>query len=262
MPELKLNTIYNEDCFLTIQRIKDSEIRPHIVLTSPPYNQKCHHIAGKKMYDTFNESDVSDYIQFTVDLFNALDGILSQDGVILYNLSYNQTYETFYKVLYNIIDQTPFTIPDKITWKKPFCIPVNTSPNKLSRLTEDVFVIARKTEVQTYKTSKKFLYKEQQNKFTCLFNYIEAKNNDGSTDLNKATFSTELVLGLLEMFGFSKDIVVYDPFMGTGTTANGCVEFGCSYIGSEISPEQCQYAESRVLKTLNLKKNSLESNLW
>ena len=40
--------------------------------------------------------------------------------------------------------------------------------------------------------------------------------------------------------------VVYDPFMGTGTTANACVLNGLNYIGSELSPKQCDYAKTRI----------------
>jgi len=43
-----------------------------------------------------------------------------------------------------------------------------------------------------------------------------------------------------------KDSVVYDPFMGSGTTAVACAMSGRSYIGSEISPEYCQLSLERV----------------
>lgn len=39
---------------------------------------------------------------------------------------------------------------------------------------------------------------------------------------------------------------VYDPFIGSGTTAVACKELGLSYIGSEISKNQCEWAEKRL----------------
>lgn len=39
---------------------------------------------------------------------------------------------------------------------------------------------------------------------------------------------------------------MYDPFMGTGTTAVACKKMGIDYIGSELSPNQVQYAEKRI----------------
>ena len=33
----------------------------------------------------------------------------------------------------------------------------------------------------------------------------------------------------------NKNSIVYDSFMGTGTTAVACKQFGCKCIGSELS---------------------------
>ena len=63
--------------------------------------------------------------------------------------------------------------------------------------------------------------------------------------MNKATFSTELVRKLLKIYA-KKNSVIYDPFMGTGTTALACIIDEHKYIGSEISKKQCLYAEKRI----------------
>lgn len=46
---------------------------------------------------------------------------------------------------------------------------------------------------------------------------------------------------------FFKDVeIVYDPFMGSGSTAVACQNLGINFIGSEISKEYCEIAESRL----------------
>lgn len=84
-----------------------------------------------------------------------------------------------------------------------------------------------------------------------LFNFIEADNNDGTNELNNATFSSELVFKLLEMYlptDINKDeVVVYDNFMGTGTTAFVCSKLGINCYGSEIDPAQVEYANNRIM---------------
>ena len=40
--------------------------------------------------------------------------------------------------------------------------------------------------------------------------------------------------------------LIYDPFMGSGTTAVACVNLKRNYIGSEISKEYCKIAEQRI----------------
>jgi DNA modification methylase len=78
-----------------------------------------------------------------------------------------------------------------------------------------------------------------------IYNFIEAKNNDGACPYNKATYSTELCEKLLALYA-RPDAVVYDPFMGSGTTAVACKKMGLTYIGSEISKNQCEWAEKRI----------------
>lgn len=41
-------------------------------------------------------------------------------------------------------------------------------------------------------------------------------------------------------------MTVYDPFMGTGTTANACMLLGMNCIGSELSKAQCDYTKERL----------------
>ena len=99
----------------------------------------------------------------------------------------------------------------------------------------------------SFKTNKKFLKygKNGQKYYENIYNFIEAQNNDEPCKLNKATFSTDLVLKLLSIYAPPKSIV-YDPFMGTGTTAKGCELYGCKWIGSEISEAQVEYSKERL----------------
>jgi DNA modification methylase len=111
-------------------------------------------------------------------------------------------------------------------------------------------VFVRKDELTTFNTNKKVtkVSTKGQKYYEPLSNVIEAKNNDGKTSgLNQATFSSDFVMKLLRMYApKDKDFVVYDPFMGTGSTAVGCINYGCSYIGTELSEKQIEYSRDRV----------------
>lgn len=257
-----MNKIFNEDCFETIARIENKTV--DTILTSPPYNTggRVEYWSNKiideervysrdKRYDKFLDTQTEEqYLDWSVKLFNSYDTILKKDGVILYNLSYgNENPNTMWLLISKLITETSFMIADCIVWKKSNALPNTTSKNKLTRICEFVFVIVRKDEFKTFNTNKKVttVSKVGQNFYSVFYNFIEAKNNDGSTNLNKATFSTEFALQLLDMY--TKDGgVVYDSFMGTGTVANACIEADrdLTFIGSELSKEQCEYAEKRV----------------
>ena len=79
-----------------------------------------------------------------------------------------------------------------------------------------------------------------------IFNFIEAPNNDGSNKLNKATYSSELCEKLLSIYAHD-GMSVYDPFMGTGTTAIACEKMNMEWcFGSELSEAQVEYSKNRL----------------
>jgi site-specific DNA-methyltransferase (adenine-specific) len=125
----------------------------------------------------------------------------------------------------------------------------------MTRICEFVFVIVRKDEFMTFNTNKEVINttKEGQNYYEVFYNILEAKNNDGRNNMNKATFSTDLVRKLLNIY-VPKDSLVYDSFMGTGTTALGCINENINFIGSEISTDQCNYAYKQIRKLMSQPK--------
>lgn len=259
-----MNKIYKEDCFETMNKL---EVKVNSIITSPPYNTTTRKVyynhkkvngtrvySKDKRYDEYSDNKTNeDYIAWTVNLFQSFDKVLEKNGVVIYNLSYgNENNELLWLVIAEIISKTTFTVADCISWKKPMAMTSPASKNKLTRVCEFIFILVRKEEYNTFNTNKQITKtsKSGQNYYSIFYNFIEAQNNDGVTKLNRATYSTDLVRKLLLMYTKENDLV-YDPFMGTGTTANACVIENRSYLGSEISEEQCKYAEERIKETHN-----------
>jgi DNA modification methylase len=259
---IELNRIYNEDCLLTMKKL-DSKV--NAVITSPPYNTgvRVEYWSNKivngvrvysqeKRYDTYLDNKSSlQYIDWTIELFEGYDSVLEKEGCVLYNISYgNESAETMWLLIAEIIKRTEFTVADCISWKKTTALPNVSSKNKLTRICEFIFVFVRKTEYLTFTTNKKITSTSNkgQDFYEVFYNFIEASNNDCSNDLNKATYSTELVRKLLLIYTKENDLI-YDSFMGTGTTANACIIEKRNYIGSELSKEQCAYADKRLALT-------------
>lgn len=255
---LIINNLFCEDCKLTMENMICEGFKVDLILTSPPYNtSKYGNLSNvqkdnrNRRYDILVEDKTDEqYINWTLNIFKCFDKVLQKNGVILYNLSYgNEKNELMWNCVYSIMKYTNFTIVDDIIWKKKTAVPNVSSPNKLTRICEHIFVFCRKSEYMTFKTNKQVINvsKVGQKFYNNIYNFIEASNNDESCKLNKATFSTDLVLQLLSIYApQSKEVTVYDPFMGTGTTANACKLYGVNYIGSEISEEQVKYANNRL----------------
>jgi DNA modification methylase len=58
----------------------------------------------------------------------------------------------------------------------------------------------------------------------------------------------EWALHLVSKVARDDKILVYDPFMGSGTTAVACQKLGHNYIGSEITSDYCIIATKRLTK--------------
>lgn len=253
---------YNEDCFETMNKMIGKDYKVDVVLTSPPYATSRSKVQTDKALETYNRRyDIcldsmteEEYSDWTVKLFNKFDKVLSKDGVVLYNVSYgNENPDAMWLALLSVIKETPFRIADTIIWKKKSALPNNVG-NKLTRITEFVFVFCRKTEYKTFFINKKVKTVRQdtgQKYYESVYNFIEAPNNDGACKLNKATYSSDLCLKLLELYARQK-CVVYDPFMGTGTTGIACMRMNSDYdmtcVGSELSEAQVDYSCERTHK--------------
>ena len=256
----------NENCFETMDGMVKNGEKVDIVLTSPPYNTGRNSNSERSLgnyearYDIHldNMTD-EEYCKWSIDLFNSYDKILNKNGVILYNISYgSESPHVMWLTMADIIRNTNFMIADCIIWKKKSALPNNVSKNKLTRITEFVFVICRKEEFKTFNANKKVKSHSStgQAYYENIFNFIEAPNNDGTCKLNKATYSSDLCEKLLTIYA-NENSVVYDSFMGTGTTAVGCLKYNngennIKCIGSELSEGQVEFSKNR-LKELSYK---------
>lgn len=252
-----MNKIFNEDCIITMSR-PELQKNVDLVITSPPYNTSRPTTTNDKYssrYDVFFDKKTDrEYIDWTLDIFKGYDQILKKDGCILYNISYSSENTTLIWLLISeLIQKSNFMTADCIIWKKGNAIPNNVSRNKLTRIIEYVFVFCRKEEFKTFDCNKKVIStsKKGQNIYENIYNYFEARNNDGSNPLNKATFSTEMVTKLLNIYA-KPNSLVYDNFMGVGTTAKAALINGCNYVGSEISPDQILLFNKWLLENQDL----------
>ena len=238
---IELNKIYNESNLETIKNIPDYFIDG--VICSPPYNMGRNPNHRRTDQEDFHlyENDVDsltteEYLDLRLNEFKEFQRILKPKGVICYNMSYSGDNPMLPTLLLNKIhNETSLTLTDIVIFKKNSASPFQTSPNKLTRISELVYIIVNKDYLNTFKANKEVSSineKTKQKFYKNYLNTIEAKNNDGFKTKLKATYSSELVEKLIHIY-FPEGSVIYDPFMGLGTTAKGCINKKCNYIGSE-----------------------------
>jgi DNA modification methylase len=257
---MEINKIYFEDCISTLNKIPDNFIDG--IITSPPYNinverSDTYYNNGYSEIDNLSEEE---YLNVRLNEFKEFSRTIKDSGVICYNISYGKENPILPTLLISKIHQeTDLTLADIICWKKSNAIPFQTSPTKLSRITELIYIIVKKDYLHTFKTNKeisKINKKTGQKFYKNYVNLIEAKNNDGYKCQLKASYSQDLVDKLINIY-FIKNSLIYDPFSGIGTTQLSCIRNGLNYLGSEITKEHYEIANKRIeeLKIIKYKNN-------
>ena len=244
-----INKLFNENNIETMAKMPDGYIDG--IITSPPYNitTKRKDVYYNNGYSDSDNLTQDQYLEVRTNEFKEFSRIIKEDGVICYNISYHNENPILPTLLISKIhNETDLTIADIITWKKSTSIPFQTSPTKLSRITELVYVIVKKDKLHSFITNKevsKINEKTGQKFYKNYTNLIEAKNNDGIKCKLKSSFSEDFVEKLLNIY-FPIGSIIYDPFMGIGTTARSCLKNNRKYIGSELDKEHYEISLSLI----------------
>lgn len=258
---MEVNKIFNEINIVTMKKMDDESIDG--IITSPPYN------IGKKRKDNYYNTGYAEvdnlspeqYLKIRINEFKEFSRILKKKGVICYNLSYmhgNPILPTL--LMAKLHEETDLTLADIVYWKKTHSIPFQSSSNRLSRIVEPVYIIVHKKHMVDFKANKtvsKINERTGQSFYKKYDNYLEAKNNDGYKSSLKAVYSTNLVEKLIDIY-YPNGSLIYDPFMGSGTTALGCMYRGIDFIGSEMKEEFHKISLERIEKIKELNGQEVE----
>lgn len=245
----ELSVLINADCVEAMEEMINEGIKIDKVITSPPYNIVRPNSTDRG-YDIYKDGMSNEqYAEWIVNIFNVYDRLLAKNGCIMWNMSYGTENTTCMSLtIAEILKRTNFTLADIIVWKKQSATPNNVSSNKMTRICEFVYIFCRKDEFFTFTANKRIIgYRDDTHQaiYENVFNFISAPNNDQSTDLNKATFSTDFVDALIERYVLKEDVVL-DNFSGTGTTMFACECRNRKGYYIELSKAQCDYTIERI----------------
>lgn len=249
--------IYNENCLDTISRMMPESV--DLTITSPPYDS------------------MRTYGGFSVDFENIIKGlyrITKEGGAVIWvvadqTINGSETGTSFRQAL--MFMDAGFRLHDTMIYRKINPIPQNH--NRYEQSWEYMFVFTKgspKTfnpiRVHTKYAGKPMNWGGRKTKMDdnqCrrdrdseiiitqadkihenIFEYSIGGGNSG----HPAVFPDALAYDQIITWT-NKGDVVYDPFMGSGTTAVGCIKSGRNYIGSEINPDYCAIIEKRIKNT-------------
>jgi site-specific DNA-methyltransferase (adenine-specific) len=246
---MKLNKIYQEDCLSTLKKMKNDSV--DLVITSPPYNMNlrirkgeyCSRQIVKEISTKYTEFDdnlpIEEYSKLHTEVLKEL---LRVSELIFYNI---QIVTGSKRSIFKMIGEFSEHLKDIIVWDKGNAQP-SIQKQVLNRRTELILVFDKDYPVsRQYRKRGKF-------KRGTLDDIWEIKRERSRGGENHgAVFPQALVAKILENFSQKGD-VIYDPFMGTGTTAVVAKRLNRKFIGSEISQKYIKIANQRLKESEDL----------
>lgn len=255
---LRLNTIYQEDCLKGLDKIDPGSI--DIVVTSPPYNININ-------YSTYKDNlTQEEYCTFLKALSHKISTALKNNGSFFLNVGAIPKNQWAPLISANQFKQD-FTLQNTIHWIKTISIPEQNisvghfKPINSQRYHNDcheyIFHFTKQGTVPLHKENIGVPYKDPSNikrwnnnnnknlrdRGNVWYIPYETKNKK---DAHPAAFPVQLPEMCIKDHGYTKDTLVLDPFMGSGTTAIACKRLGINYIGFEIDPFYISIAEKRL----------------
>lgn len=234
-------SLYNEDCITTMSRMADNSI--DMILTSPPYD-------NLKTYKGFNfdfENTAKEIVR-----------ILKQNGVCVWVVgdevcNGSESGTSFRQALRFM--ELGLSLHDTMIYQKnSSTFPARRNSNRYTQIFEYMFVFANgkpQANLICDKPNKWAGFRDYSGKLkdpvpdysprTNIWKYTTSKRSTG----HPAPFPLELASDHIRTWTQVGEIV-YDPFIGSGTTAEAAIALDRRWAGSEISSEYCEIVRKRV----------------
>ncbi len=253
---MEINKIYNENCLDTMVRMPDNFV--DLTVTSPPYD------------------DLRTYMGYSFDFENIAQEIYrvtKEGGVVVWvvgdaTVNGSETGTSFKQALY--FREIGFNLHDTMIWNKGGFSAVGALAVRYAPVFEFMFVLSkgkpkvfnpikdRKNKSSGQKVggtirnidgSMKPIKKYIGRKFGQRFNIWDiGPQRQAGRGKHPAPFPEQIASDHIISWSDRGDLI-YDPFMGSGTTAKMALLNNRKYIGSEISLEYCEMAETRLVES-------------
>ena len=237
-----MRNLFNENCLKTLSRLSDNSI--DLVITSPPYNMNlrirkgeyCSRQIVKELstkYEEFSDNmPITEYNKFHSEVLREL---LRVSNLVFYNI---QIVTGSKRSIFKMIGEFSEQLKDIIVWDKGHGQP-SMQEQVLNRQSELILVFEKDYPISRQFRSATFKRGTLNDIWNIKREYKKIIKG------HNAVFPEKLVEIILNNFSKQGD-TIYDPFLGTGTTAAVAKKLSRNYMGSEISKKYFDIASERV----------------
>lgn len=251
---MELNKIHNIDCLEFMKTLPDKCI--DMTLTSPPYDN----LRDYKGYSFDFEGIAKELFRITKD-----------GGVVVWVVAdetknFCESLSSFKQAIF-FVEHCGFNLLDTMIYHKSNYAPAYPTLRRYANTFEYMFIfskgkpktfnpIQQEKILKNYKNKKSFFRQKDGSQvlkvIDCdretkdaenVWTVCPTKSKDAGN--HPAVFPEKLAEDHILSWS-NKNDVVFDPFMGSGTTAKMALKNNRNYIGCEISSEYCKIAEERI----------------
>ena len=265
---IEINKLYNQDCLATMQQIDDNSV--DMVLTSPPYDDLRtynKHLSG-------NRTEYNGYSFPFEQIAQELFRIVKKGGVVVWVVGDatnkgSETGASFRQALY--FKECGFDLYDTMIYQKtgtPF-----PQKDRYNQIFEYMFIFSKgkpntfnpimkkNVTAGAVRHSRKFRNADGEmvdgfngkpineygvdNNVWIMRNGMYKSTKDIVAFEHPAIFPEELAVRHVVSWTKENDLI-YDPFMGSGTSAKAAIQLKRNWIGSEIDKGYCDVCEKRL----------------
>jgi site-specific DNA-methyltransferase (adenine-specific) len=267
---IEINKVYHEDCVGFMNRLIDNGISIDVIVTSPPYNIN-------KEYGSYHDNrQEKDYLSWLQTIARKSVNILKEDGSFFLNVGAMHSEPTLPFKIAQQFTKEDYKLQNVIHWIKSVTIekedigrsnslrdsvsvghfkPI-VSKRFLSDFQEYIFHFTKTGCLELSKLSIGVQYQDKTN-IGRWKSATQDKRDRGNVWFipyptvterrpHPAVFPEKLPCLCIKLHGIKDRLLVYDPFMGIGTTALACLSLGINYLGTEIDEQYVRIAMENI----------------
>jgi site-specific DNA-methyltransferase (adenine-specific) len=293
---IELNKIYHEDCLDFMDKLgkEHPPILVDVIVTSPPYN------INKEYGHYHDDKEEKEYLDWLYQVAKKSLSILKENGSFFLNIAGTPSDQFLPFDVAKKFKDAGYQLQNTIHWIKSisfegedvgrsngtirknhnydnnsssFAIghfkPI-VSQRFLTDCHEYIFHFTKAAEVKLDKLAIGVPYQDKTN----IGRWKSAKQDKrdrGDTWFipyptisesrpHPAVFPEKLPYLCIKLHGIRDDLLVYDPFMGIGTTALACLALNVNYLGTEINEEYIKNAREYIIEGKNAIEKKNEEN--
>jgi site-specific DNA-methyltransferase (adenine-specific) len=280
---IELNKIYQEDCINFMNRMIVDGLSVDVIVTSPPYN------INKKYQSYKDRRERKDYLSWLSDIAKTSYKILENDGSFFLNVSGTPSDSLLPLEVSSVFTHSDYKLQNTIHWIKSIAIESDDlakngffSPSEsvsighfkpissrrfMNDFHEYIFHFTKDGNVRLDKLAIGVPYQDKTN-IGRWKSAKEDRRDRGNVWFipyqtirkgrpHPAVFPERLPYLCIKLHGVRKGMIVYDPFMGIGSTALACLQLDIDFIGTEIDNA---YIKAAIGSIGNLKKKNPFNN--